>query len=214
MLKKLFWQDPYLKECNAIVIAIEDNKVWLDQTVFFAFSGGQASDKGTINGINVLEAVKQGDDEIYYVLEKEPDFKVGDNVKVEIDWDYRHKIMRLHSAAHIVYYFFIEKAGQQKKVIGSNISINKARLDFAYNESVSQLLPEIQEKTMDVINQGIDIRTFKDEKDQSRRLWECGKWLMPCGGTHVKNTKEIGQIKLKRNNIGTGKERIEVSLVD
>ena len=213
MLKKLFWQDPYLKECNAIVIAIEDNKVWLDQTVFFAFSGGQASDKGTINGINVLEAVKQGDDEIYYVLEKEPDFKVGDNVKVEIDWDYRHKIMRLHSAAHIVYYFFIEKAGQQK-VIGSNISINKARLDFACNESVSQLLPEIQEKTMDVINQGIDIRTFKDEKDQSRRLWECGKWLMPCGGTHVKNTKEIGQIKLKRNNIGTGKERIEVSLVD
>lgn len=211
MLKKLFWQDPYLKECNAIVTAIEDNKVWLDQTVFFAFSGGQASDKGTINGINVLEAVKQ-DDEIYYILEKEPDFKVGDNVKVEIDWDYRYKIMKLHSAAHIVYYFFIEKAGEQK-VIGSNINIDKARLDFAYDESISPLLLEIQEKTMEVINQGIDIKAFEDEKNPSRRLWECGKWLMPCGGTHVKNTKEIGQIKLKRNNIGAGKERIEVTLV-
>ena len=200
-----------MKECYAKVAAIEGNKVWLDKTVFFAFSGGQASDKGTINGINVLEAVKQ-DDEIYYVLEKEPDFKVGDNVKVEIDWNYRHKIMRLHSAAHIVYYFFIEKAGEQK-VIGSNISIDKARLDFAYNESISLLLPEIQEKTMEVINKGIYIKTFEDEKDLSKRLWQCGKWLMPCGGTHVKNTKEIGQIKLKRNNIGAGKERIEVSLV-
>ena len=200
-----------MKECYAKVAAIEGNKVWLDKTVFFAFSGGQASDKGTINGINVLEAVKQ-DDEIYYVLEKEPDFKVGDNVKVEIDWNYRHKIMRLHSAAHIVYYFFIEKAGEQK-VIGSNISIDKARLDFAYNESISLLLPEIQEKTMEVINKGIYIKTFEDEKDLSKRLWQCGKWLMPCGGTHVRNTKEIGQIKLKRNNIGAGKERIEVSLV-
>ena len=211
MVIKLFWKDPYMKECYAKVAAIEGNKVWLDKTVFFAFSGGQASDKGTINGINVLEAVKQ-DDEIYYVLEKEPDFKVGDNVKVEIDWNYRHKIMRLHSAAHIVYYFFIEKAGEQK-VIGSNISIDKARLDFAYNESISLLLPEIQEKTMEVINKGIYIKTFEDEKDLSKRLWQCGKWLMPCGGTHVRNTKEIGQIKLKRNNIGAGKERIEVSLV-
>ena len=212
MVIKLFWQDPYMKECYAKVTAIDGSKVWLDQTIFFAFSGGQASDKGTINSINVLEAVKQSEDEIYYVLEKEPDFKVGDNVKVEIDWEHRFKLMRLHSAAHIVYYFFIEKAGEQK-VIGSNISIDKARLDFTYNESISPLLPEIQEKTMEVINQGIDIRTFKDEKDPSRRLWECGKWLMPCGGTHVKNTKEIGQIKLKRKNIGAGKERVEVTLV-
>ena len=212
MVIKLFWKDPYMKECYAKVTAIEGNKVWLDQTIFFAFSGGQASDKGAINNINVLEAVKQSEDEIYYVLEKEPNFAVGDNVKVDIEWDYRYKIMKLHSAAHIVYYFFIEKAGEQK-VIGSNISIDKARLDFAYNESVGPLLEEIQEKTNKTIDEGIDIKTFQDEKDPTRRLWECGKWLMPCGGTHVKNTKEIGQVKLKRKNIGSGKERIEVTLV-
>jgi len=212
MVKKLFWKDPYMKECYAKVTAIEGNKVWLDQTIFFAFSGGQASDKGAINNINVLEAVKQSKDEIYYVLEKEPNFAVGDNVKVDIEWDYRYKIMKLHSAAHIVYYFFIEKAGEQK-VIGSNISIDKARLDFAYNESVGPLLEEIQEKTNKTIDEGIDIKMFYDEKDPTRRLWECGKWLMPCGGTHVKNTKEIGQVKLKRKNIGSRKERIEVTLV-
>jgi Ser-tRNA(Ala) deacylase AlaX len=212
MVIKLFWQDPYMKECYSKVTAIEDNKIWLDKTVFFAFSGGQASDRGTINNINVLEAVAQEEDEIYYVLEKEPDFAVGDNVKVEIDWDYRYKIMKLHSAAHIVYYYFIEKAGKQK-VIGSNISIDKSRLDFAYDESVGPLLEEIQEKTNKTIEEGIDIKTFHDEKDPKKRLWECGKWLMPCGGTHVKNTKEIGQIRLKRKNIGAGKERIEVILV-
>jgi len=212
MAIKLFWKDPYMKECYAKVTAIEGNKVWLNQTIFFAFSGGQASDKGKINGINVLEAVKQSEDKIYYVLEKEPNFAVGDNVKVEIDWEHRFKLMRLHSAAHIVYYFFIEKVGEQK-VIGSNVSIDKARLDFAYNESVGPLLQGIEEKTNKTIEEGIDIKTFNDEKNPTRRLWECGKWLMPCGGTHVKNTKEIGQIKLKRNNIGAGKERIEVILV-
>jgi len=153
MAIKLFWKDPYMKECYAKVTAIEGNKVWLNQTIFFAFSGGQASDKGKINGINVLEAVKQSEDKIYYVLEKEPNFAVGDNVKVEIDWEHRFKLMRLHSAAHIVYYFFIEKVGEQK-VIGSNVSIDKARLDFAYNESVGPLLQGIEEKTNKTIEEG------------------------------------------------------------
>ena len=91
--KKLFWEDPYCTECKAKVTSIEGNKVKLDQTVFFACSGGQESDSGTIGGINVVAAIKQGDKEniidIEYELEKEPNFKVGDEVEVKIDEENR-----------------------------------------------------------------------------------------------------------------------------
>jgi len=199
-----------MKECTAKVIKVNGNEIMLDQSNFFAFSGGQASDKGTINDIPVNEAVKSGD-EIKYVLESEPKFSEGDEVSVKIDWETRFKIMRLHSAAHIVFYFFFELAGE-KKVIGSNISIDKARLDFLMDEPVSQFLPELEKKTNDFIREGHEIKAYPDEDDPGKRIWECVEWKMPCGGTHLKNTDEIGTIRLKRKNIGAGKERIEVKL--
>src|SRR3989338_2308667 len=107
--QKLFWRDPYQTESTATVTEVNGNKVKLNQTIFFAFSGGQESDEGTIGGIKVIEAVKQGDKEniidIEYTLEREPDFKVGDGVNVIIDGERRKKLMRLHSATHIAYYF-------------------------------------------------------------------------------------------------------------
>ena len=214
-MKRLFWEDPYLKECEATVTSRMGPEVQLDQAIFFAFSGGQASDQGKIRGINVQEAVKT-DQGITYILERVPEFNEGDKVKVEIDWDYRFKIMRLHSAAHVVFYLFSEKTGVTK-LIGSNISIDKARLDFAMGTPVSELLPEIEAKANKITEKDIQIKTYGDEQDENRRYWEMdidGKEVKyPCGGTHVKNAEEIGRIKLKRKNIGAGKERIEITLI-
>src|SRR3989338_10733850 len=135
MTEKLFWEDPYATMCKAKVTVIEGNKVKLDRTIFYAFSGGQESDSGTIGGITVIEAVKQGDKDsiidIEYTLEKEPHFKVGDEVEVRIDEMKREKLRRLHSAAHIVYYVVIEVLGKVP-IVGSNISAEKARMDFGY----------------------------------------------------------------------------------
>src|SRR3989338_3184536 len=144
---KLFWKDPYASECKAKVTAIEGNKVKLDQTIFFAFSGGQESDSGSINGINVVNAVKEGDREsiidISYELEKSPNLKVGDEVEVKIDAVKRDKLRRLHSAAHVVYYITAEKLGKLK-IIGSNITSEKARMDFLYDKNLNEVLPEIE----------------------------------------------------------------------
>src|SRR3989338_1805732 len=105
MTKKLFWEDPYQTECTAKVTSIDNNKVKLDQTIFYAFSGGQLSDEGTIGGIKVLEAKKEGDKEnimdIEYTLADDPSFQVGDVVEVKIDPIRRENLRRLHSAAHI-----------------------------------------------------------------------------------------------------------------
>jgi|TARA_Y100000310_G_C20664043_1_gene806459 Ser-tRNA(Ala) deacylase AlaX len=209
-MEKLFWQDAYLKKCEAVVKSLNFKDITLDKTVLFAFSGGQASDKGTINGNQVLEALVSGED-IVYSLENEPDFKEGDSVKVVLDWENRYKLMKLHTAAHIVYYIFKEMSGQTK-LIGSNITVEKSRIDYEMDTPVSEYFEKIQAKLDDIIAQDLEVKIYDDETEAGKRWWEVGEWKMPCGGTHVKKTGEIGKIRLKRKNIGAGKERIEIIL--
>ncbi len=210
--KNLFWEDPYLKECGARVVSVNGDEIKLDQSIFYAFSGGQQSDSGTINGINVLEARKEGDD-IVYKLEKTPDFREGDTVKVSIDWDKRYKIMKLHSAAHIVWFFFEKKSGT-RRIIGSNVTVDKSRVDCEYPESIAPLLPETEESSNKFITEGHEVKAYDDAEKPGRRIWESAEFRTFCGGTHVKNTSEIGKIKLKRKNLGAGKERIEITLAE
>ena len=212
---KLFWEDPYKTECKAKVTAINGNKVKLDQTIFYAFSGGQESDQGTIGEIKVLEAVKEGDKEniidIEYTLEEIQKFKVGDEVEVKINSERRRKLRNLHSAAHLVYYFVIEKLGKLK-IIGSNISEETARMDFLYDKPFNDIIPEMEEEVNKFIEEDHVIIMRDDEDKPDLRWWTCENWKMPCGGTHIKSTSEIGKLNLKRKNIGSGKERIEISL--
>jgi len=215
MTKKLFWDDPYQTECTAKVTSLNNNKVKLDQTIFYAFSGGQLSDEGTIGGIKVLEAKKEGDKEdiidIEYTLEQEPSFKVGDTVQVKIDAERRAKLRRLHSAAHIVYYITIAVLGKVK-VNGSEIQPEKARMDFGYEESIIEKIPVIEKMTNTFIAGNHPIVMKPDHDKPDLRWWTCETWKMPCGGTHVKNTSDIGPLRLVRKNKGKGRERIEMYL--
>jgi len=209
-MEKLYWLDAYQKECDAQVTQVDANKVYLDRTVAFAFSGGQESDTAFINDIELAELKAEGN-KTAHAFSDAPSLKEGDEVKVRIDWEKRYRIMRLHSAAHILHYFVLEAIGDQKP-IGSNVTRDKARVDYAYSESVGPLLPTIEEKVNAFNAAGHEIKTFDDPEKPGRRLWACDQWLMPCGGTHVKNTSEIGALRLKRKNTGAGKERVEVSL--
>ena len=168
-----------------------------------------------IGGVNVIQATKQGDKEniidIEYELEQNPPFKVGDKVEIIINSERRRKLRNLHSAAHIVYYLFTEKHGKQK-IIGSNIAEDKARIDLEYEKPIQELLPELEQEMNKCLASGQEIIRIPDEKSPDLWWWICGKWKMPCGGTHPHNTREIGLIRLKRKNIGKGKERIEIYL--
>lgn len=207
---RLFWEDPYKVECEANVLKVNDNEVVLDQSVFYAFSGGQASDSGSINGIPVVEARKSGDD-IIYKLESPPDFKEGDKVKIKIDWEKRYKLMKLHAASHVIYFLVENKTGL-KKIIGSNVTTDKGRLDYEYPENIDSILSDIEAKANEEFNQDSLIKMYPDENNPNKRWWECKSWKVPCGGTHPKSTSEIGNVRLKRKNIGSGKERIEIYL--
>lgn len=210
MVEKLFRQGPYLSSCEAMVTDMKGDEVSLDRTVFFAFSGGQQSDSGTIGGCPVAEARAQGE-EISYKLGCVPSFGVGDRVEVKIDIGKRKRIMRLHSAVHIVFFIFSGHSGV-KKLIGSNVTQEKARVDFEYGESVAEVLPQVEEEANELISRDLKISTYADEKNPERWWWECADMKCPCGGTHVRTSSEIGKVRLKRKNIGSGKERIEVTL--
>ncbi|HIJ10441.1 TPA: alanyl-tRNA editing protein [Candidatus Woesearchaeota archaeon] len=216
-MKKLFWDDPYQTECTATVTEIDGNMVKLDQSIFYAFSGGQLSDEGTIGGITVIEAKKEGDKEdivdIVYTLEREPDFKVGDTVDVKIDEKRREKLRKLHSAAHIVYYIVIDILGKVK-INGSEIQPEKARMDFGYDKPLAEKLPEIEKAVNVFIAGNHDIAMLPDTEKSDLKWWTCNNWKMPCGGTHVKNTTEIGPLRLSRKNKGKGRERIEMYLTE
>ena len=214
MTKKLFWDDPYLTACKAQVTSLEGNKIKIDQTIFYAFSGGQESDDGTIGGMKVVQAVKQGDREniidIEYELEQEPPFRVGDEVEIKIDREKRLKLMKLHSAVHLAYFFITEKFGTMK-ILGSNITPEKSRVDFESAKPLTEL-NDVETKLNAFLAEHHPIVRTRDEKSPDLLWWQCAQWKMPCGGTHPRNTSEIGKLRLKRVGKGAGKERVEIYL--
>ncbi|MEX5447828.1 alanyl-tRNA editing protein [Stutzerimonas stutzeri] len=212
-MERAFWNTPYLSNLDAHVLSIEGRDVMISPTIFFAESGGQESDRGTINRIEVSQASVVGD-RIIYRLAADPDFAVGDLVNVEIDWPRRYSLMRLHFAAEIVLELFYKKFPTLEK-IGAHIGQSKARIDFALEGNISQYFPEIQQGVEQLVTADLPIESRFTDAERFRRCWYIeGFSQVPCGGTHLRRTGEVGRIRLKRNNIGAHKERVEIYLVD
>lgn len=210
---KRFWQDPYQSRLETRIAGVSGNDVTLAETIFYAFSGGQESDAGTIGGRRVLNARKDGHD-IVYTLEDGHGLQAGDAVSVEIDWARRYKLMRLHLAAEIILELATQNLPSIEK-IGAHIAADKARIDFAWEQNIATLFPLMQEKANALIAADHPIVSAFSDEANHRRYWEIeGFARVPCGGTHLKRTGEIGAITLKRVNIGKGKERIEIRIRD
>ena len=210
-VKKIFWENPYLTETDAIITFVDNSVVTLDQTIIYALSGGQQSDSGTIAGHQVIEAKKDGK-EILYTLEQNHGLSVGQNVILSIDWPKRYKIMKLHFAAELILELVYQNYGRPEKT-GANITEDKARIDFFWEGNISETFPNLLKKIEDLISSNLEIRSCFEDEEAETRYWEIGGFAkVPCGGTHIRTTGEIGGIYLKRNNVGNGKERIEIYL--
>ncbi|EKG9565063.1 alanyl-tRNA editing protein [Vibrio parahaemolyticus] len=209
MTVKVFWKNPYQTELTSTVTLISDKEVELSHTIFYAESGGQESDAGTIDGIPVVGAIKSGSRIVY----TQPTFRVGDQVITQIDWQRRYALMKLHFAAEVILELFTQKFANIQKV-GAHISADKSRIDFEWPESITPLLAEFQQRAQAVIDSDAEIESAFSDEGQERRYWKVeGFAQVPCGGTHLKRTSEVGRIALKRKNVGKGKERIEITLV-
>jgi Ser-tRNA(Ala) deacylase AlaX len=211
--KKEFWSDPYATSHRTRVATVAGADITLASTIFFAFSGGQESDHGRIGGHAVASARKDGLD-IVYTLAEGHDLREGQDVLVEIDAARRLRLMRLHFAAEVVLELFCRRLPGVDKV-GAHIAQDKARIDFAWPESIAPLLADIAAQANAIIAADLEIRTGYADEATQRRYWEIeGFSRVPCGGTHVRRTGEIGPVRLKRNNIGRGKERVEIILAE
>jgi Ser-tRNA(Ala) deacylase AlaX len=228
MTRKLFWEDPYRTALTTEITAAEGNDVRLAETIFFAFSGGQESDSGTIGARRVVaarwepekasgEAAEEGEQnpgplDIVYTLDDAAGLAVGDRVEVKIDWRRRYRLMRLHFAAEIVLELCYRRFPGIERV-GAHMAEEKARLDFLWPQSVASELPALAEEARELIAADHSITSaFSDEKAE-RRYWEIdGFARVDCSGTHLRRTGEIGEIGLKRKNPGKGKERIEITV--
>jgi len=211
-MRKVFWDDPYQQTLTTKVLSVDDNQLFVEDTIVFSFSGGQESDKGTINDYPILDSRIEGN-QIAYTLQESHGLHPGDLVTMKIDWPRRYRLMRLHFAAELILELVAQKFNLEK--IGAHIAETKARIDFVYDQNISSIFEEVLNEYNEIIKQDRAIKTGFFDIENQRRFWEIeGFSKVPCGGTHVKSTGEVGFITLKRKNIGGSKERIEITLID
>ncbi len=191
---------------------VSDHELLFEETIAYSFSGGQESDRAYINHLNIVGSRMEGN-LIYYTLPEGHSLSVGQEVTMRIDWPRRYRLMRLHFAAELVLEIVTQKFHLEK--VGAHIAENKARIDFIFPEHISSLFESILDEYNKIICADKKIETGFSDIENQRRFWKIdGFAQVPCGGTHVKSTKEVGFITLKRSRSGKGIERIEIKPVN
>jgi len=211
-MRKVFWDNPYQTTLTTKVDSVHSNEVLFNETIAYSFAGGQESDKAWINGIPILSS-RMEDKLIYYTLPEDHGLSQGDTVTMTIDWPRRNRLMRLHFAAELILEIVTQKFGFEK--VGAHIAETKSRIDFKADTNIATLFDEILAAYNAIISSNVPIHKDFSDVENQRRFWKIdGFAQVPCGGTHVNTTGEVGFVTLKRDRPGKGIERIEIRLVD
>lgn len=231
MTELLYREDAYLRECEAMVVATGDDWIALDQTVFYALGGGQPGDTGRItwdgNEVEIINTRYGDDGEVrHYTPEGASLPPSGTIVTAALDWDRRFVHMRMHTAMHLLGSIL------QYGVTGGNISAQKSRLDFDTHESIDKEAVTAQLAELVASNAAVTCRWITDEDLEAQpelvrtmsvqppkgagrvRLLEIeGIDLQPCGGTHLRNTGEVGDVRISKiENKGKHNRRVNIVL--
>ena len=217
--------DAYARACEAVVTRVADDGVELDRTVFYPLGGGQAGDSGTLvlaDGarLPVVDARKSRrdgatPDDTLHVLDPASDWRsrlaAGTAVTAEVDWERRYRHMRFHTATHLLC------AVVRELVDGCSITADYARLDFAMTAPLDK--GTVQQGLDELIARGLPVACEWITDDELRASPQLVKSmsvsppigfgrvrlvriaevdLQPCGGTHVRNTSEIGAVRVAK----------------
>ena len=218
MTEFIFREDSYVRSLPTLVTAITpEGGIVLDQTIFYATSGGQPGDTGRLERadgsfITLSGTIHPDGDKaaiVHLPAEGQAQLNEGEEVIAHLDWERRHKLMRMHTALHLVtvvlpYPITGAAVGEDKGRVDFNLPDvpDAAEIERKLNDLVDSALPVSAEWISDAeleANPGlIKSMNVKPPMGQGRvRLVRIGDIdLQPCGGTHVKNTSEIGPLKL------------------
>ena len=232
----LFRDDSYLKECQARVLAVtEQGGIVLDRTVFYASSGGQPGDSGTLtspDGSRIVIDTAVYTDAAKAEIAHMPAagsaaLKIGDTVTAAIDWHKRYARMRMHTALHLL------SAVLPYAVTGGSVGESESRLDFDIPEAgldKDAITARVNE--MIASNAAVTSRWISDEElaanpglvktmsvqppmgsGRVRLIEVAGLDLQPCGGTHVRSVKEIGAVRVTQiEKKGKQNRRVRLAL--
>ena len=230
----LFLRDAYLRECTSTVVEIRDNAIVLDKTIFYYTGGGQPHDTGILGGNVVVDVRKDGDDVLHYLIEGAALPSVGDLVDCSLDWERRHRLMRTHTAMHVLCGVIWNE--WKVPVTGGNMEPLSARMDFelpdvpeGFAQRVEQLVNEAV-----VANYPIEVSFLpRDTAVEDEDLIRTKVSLIPAnvkeirivdivgldkqadGGTHVASTRDVGELRVvKMENKGKGFRRLRVEISD
>ncbi len=233
MTEELFRDDSYLRNCDAKVVALDGNAVLLDRTVFYPEGGGQPGDRGELKcadgkTIQVVDARKSDSGIRHILTEGEELPTVGERIVASIDWDRRHRLMRMHTCLHLLSAVIVAP------VTGGAVNDGDGRLDF--DLPVSPDKAEVTEHLNRLISENhvVAIRWITDAELDARpelvktmsvqpprgigkiRLVDIHDVdLQPCGGTHVSRTGEIGTVMISKiEKKGRQNRRVRIRLVD
>ena len=235
----LYYENAYLKNFEAMVVRVDGTSIFLNESAFYPRGGGQPSDRGTMEsagGKGWVVGVSKRDGDIEHEIEDEVP-AVGEAVTAYLDWDLRYRLMRLHTALHIMSAVVYQT--WEATVTGANIADDgsKARMDFALEgKRVADLLGEIGAAVNAEIGKEAPIKTYELPREEAMRIPDLirtrisllpeglesvriveieGVDLQADGGTHVSNTREIGRVKiLGGSNKGRINRRVEITLDD
>ena len=209
MTELIYYQDQYKKETDAKVVKVEGNKILLDKTIFIPQTNTEPGDFGKIMDVKIAGSKKEGDN-VWHILPQYNPFKVGDKVKLTLDWGYRLNAIRLHSALHLLAGVFDSKF--QERAVAGAVKPKNAYLVFKHEIPDEKITQAIKQANAD-IKSGVGIKNYWDEKKKGFRWCAIKDYPpIPCGGLHVKNTKEIGEIILANKETEQGKQKITIAV--
>ena len=220
MSENLCYTDAYARSTDAVVVETDPDgsAVLLDRTVFYPGGGGQPADTGTLQGSSgaswrVTGARKRGDD-IWHLVQGELP-AVDTQVSAELDWERRHRLMRTHSALHVL--CGVIWRDHQASVTGGNMEPLSGRMDFEFETMSGELVGEIEKRVNEEVDADREIRVAVLPREEAfaipdlirtkinllpegitevRTIEIVGLDLQADGGTHVARTSEIGRVKV------------------
>ena len=236
MTELLFRDDAYARSCDARVLAVDGRGIRLDRTVFYPVGGGQPGDTGVLRlssgqSVMIVDTVKgEARDEVIHVAAPGSAFpEPGTELVAEIDWERRHRLMRMHTCLHLLC------SVVPGAVTGGQVSDGRGRLDFdvpgssldkeAIASRLNALIIEghpvgprwITDAELAAQPELVRTMSVKPPSGAGRvRLMEIsGVDLQPCGGTHVRNTAEIGPVAVaKIENKGKQNRRVILAFAE
>jgi misacylated tRNA(Ala) deacylase len=232
MTEELFREDAYARSCEAQIVAVVDGGVCLDRTVFYCTGGGQPGDRGRLlldagAALEVIDTVKDSGQIVHRLGEgiEPPGTRAG--VIAEVDWPRRYRLMRMHSAMHLLC------AAIARPVTGGQVGEQKSRLDFDLRgeavdrDEIARTIERWIAENRPISHRWIDADELASRPELVRtmsvrpptaagrvRVVEIeGVDLQACGGTHVRTTREIGALTVgKVENKGRQNRRVNIML--